>query len=95
MRRLPVFPALLAAAPALADPQARVIPYVEVAQGLDADLSADDTVTYTELAAGVDASVQTARVSAQADARYEHDYRGSRRPRVKCRWRRSPSATTC
>lgn len=74
MRRALMLPALVAAAPALADPQVRVSPYVEVGQGVDADLTADDTVTYTEVAAGVDASVQTARVSAQADARYEHDF---------------------
>jgi hypothetical protein len=51
-----------------------VSPYIEASQILSADLKGGDTVTYTALAAGVDASIGTARTSAQASYRYEHQF---------------------
>ncbi|MEL8660535.1 hypothetical protein J4U96_26615, partial [Escherichia coli] len=41
-----------------------VTPYVEVGQIVDADLTGDDVLTFTSLAAGVDAAADTARISA-------------------------------
>ncbi len=51
-----------------------VSPYIEVGQVLSADLNNGNVLTYTELAAGVDASVETARASAQASLRYEYRF---------------------
>lgn len=51
----------------------QVTPYIEVGQVLIADLDGpDDVLTYTSLAAGIDASIQSARVEVQASYRYEH-----------------------
>lgn len=48
--------------------------YLEVAQVLSADLdSGGETLTYTSVAAGVDGTVQTRRVTAQLSYRYERD----------------------
>ncbi|HYD11925.1 MAG TPA: hypothetical protein VEC11_03665 [Allosphingosinicella sp.] len=48
--------------------------YLEVAQVLSADLdSGGETLTYTSVAAGVDGTVQTRRVTAQVSYRYERD----------------------
>jgi hypothetical protein len=68
--------ALLAGTPAFAQGTRRVTvtPYIEASQILDADLNGGDVVTYSTLAAGVDAAVQTQRVSAQASVRYEHRF---------------------
>jgi len=52
--------------------RAQLAPYVEVGQGLVADLTRGDAVTYTTLAAGVNAEVQTARAQGQVSYRYEH-----------------------
>lgn len=51
--------------------RARVAPYVELGQVLVADLTRGDAVTYTTLAAGVNAQVQTARAQGQVSYRYE------------------------
>ncbi len=51
--------------------QAVVAPYIEVGQTLDADLRGGDVLTYTSLAAGVDASIATRHTDAQASVRYE------------------------
>ncbi|MEM8696158.1 MAG: hypothetical protein AAGE05_09085 [Pseudomonadota bacterium] len=53
-----------------------ISPYIEVQQVLDFDLSnndafGDDVVTYTSVAAGVDASVATRRIEVGASYRYE------------------------
>ncbi len=65
--------AALAAVPAQARDTAKsVVPYVEAGQVLTTD--GNDTVTYTSVAVGVDASVQTHRVSVQASYRYEHRF---------------------
>ena len=52
--------------------RAQVSPYVELGQVLVADLTRGDAVTYTTLAAGVNAQVQTARAQGQVSYRYEH-----------------------
>ncbi len=48
-----------------------VVPYLEVEQVVNADLNGGDTLTYTAVAAGIDASVSTKRVEAQISYRYE------------------------
>nr|WP_276588961.1 MULTISPECIES: hypothetical protein [unclassified Sphingomonas] len=55
-------------------PRTSVTPYIEVSQTLDADLKGGDTVTYTSVAAGVDAAVTTARINGQISYRYEHRF---------------------
>lgn len=79
MRRLSL---LLGGATALAalpvhaqDRAARSIqPYVEVSQILTADLDDGDVLTYSSVAVGVDAAVQSRRVEVQASYRYEHRF---------------------
>jgi hypothetical protein len=48
-----------------------VVPYLEVEQVLSADLDGGDTLTYTSVAAGVDATTSTRRVQGQVSYRYE------------------------
>lgn len=57
---------------ARAGPRVSVAPYIEAAQTLAWDLNGGDAVTYTQVAAGVDAAVRTNRVQAQASYRYDH-----------------------
>jgi hypothetical protein len=54
-------------------PRLEISPYVEVNAGVSAELSGgdDDVLTYTSVGAGVDARVDTRRVSAQASYRYD------------------------
>lgn len=54
-----------------AQAETRIAPYLEVQQVLDADLGDGDVLTYTSLAAGVDGTVTTRRIEAQASYRYE------------------------
>lgn len=59
-----------------AQARSQVSPYIEVQQVLDFDLSnndalGDDVVTYTSVAAGVDASIATRRIEVGASYRYE------------------------
>lgn len=63
--------AIVAAAPVHAQNLAVVAPYIEIGQVLDADLKNDRTLTYTSLAAGVDASIAGPRAEAQISYRYE------------------------
>jgi hypothetical protein len=58
--------------------RASIHPYLEVAQIVSTDLDADDTLTYTTVAAGVDAQVNTRRVTVQLSYRYERliDWQG-------------------
>jgi hypothetical protein len=51
--------------------RARLTPYVEVGQLFSADLNGGDAVTYTTLAAGVNAAIQTMRAEGQVSYRYE------------------------
>lgn len=78
--------ALLAAVPATAQDRdggsnggkggkrVSVAPYIELSQVLTADIQSGDVLTYTSAAAGVDASVDTRRVSVNISARYEHQF---------------------
>jgi hypothetical protein len=53
--------------------EARIAPYLEVQQVLDAEFNnGGDVLTYSTLAAGVDGSVTGKRVEAQVSYRYEH-----------------------
>jgi len=52
-----------------------VSPYLEVGQVLTADLKGDgDVLTYTTVAAGVDAAIVTRRAELAATVRYEHRF---------------------
>ncbi|MES2337595.1 MAG: hypothetical protein V4537_05815 [Pseudomonadota bacterium] len=64
------------ATPADAQRRRQITPYIEVAQVLTADLDGpnSDVLTYSSIAAGIDASVQTARVEVQVNYRYEHRF---------------------
>jgi hypothetical protein len=66
--------ALAASAPAFAK-KAQVTPYLEVGQVLTADLKGDSNVlTYSTIAAGIDASISNARSEAQINYRYERRF---------------------
>ncbi len=49
-------------------------PYVEASQILTADLNGGETLTYTGLAAGVDAAIATPRINGQISYRYERRF---------------------
>lgn len=49
----------------------QVTPYIVVGQVLDADLNSGDVLTYSTIAAGIDAAASTARVTGQLSYRYE------------------------
>lgn len=66
--------ALAAPAAARDKPRTTVVPYIELSQTADADLKSGDILTYTSAAAGIDASIDTARASAQVSYRYEHRF---------------------
>lgn len=68
--------AALACMASPAQARSQISPYIEVQQVLDFDLSnndalGDDVVTYTSIAAGVDASIATRRIEVGASYRYE------------------------
>lgn len=75
---------LLAATPAAAQDdggrsggrgrKVNIAPYIELSQVLTADVQSGDVLTYSSAAAGVDASVETRRVSVNVSARYEHQF---------------------
>lgn len=55
--------------------QVDVVPYLEVGQVLTADLkNGGDVLTYTTVAAGVDAAIVTSRAELAATVRYEHRF---------------------
>ncbi|SOB87605.1 hypothetical protein SAMN06297144_2740 [Sphingomonas guangdongensis] len=64
------------AVPADAQRRRDITPYIEVSQVVTADLDGpgSDVLTYTSVAAGLDASVQTQRVEVQVSYRYEHRF---------------------
>ena len=81
MRRHGIFTSVLlvgavgvGALPAQAQRRGQVVPYIEVGQILTADLQGGDVLTYSTVAAGLDASVQTRRVELQLSYRYEHRF---------------------
>ncbi len=60
--------------------QRTIAPYIELGQVLTADLNrGGDVLTYSTLAAGVDASLQGRRVEGQVSYRYEHRFTYDRR----------------
>lgn len=61
---------LAIAGPASAGPT-EVVPYLEVEQVLSADLDGGETLTFTSIAAGVDAQTTSRRLEAQVSYRYE------------------------
>src|ERR1700740_2626852 len=66
--------ALFFTSPAFADDHARhksIAPYIELGQVLTSDLQSGDVLTYSTVAAGVDASIQTKRTQFQISYRYE------------------------
>ncbi|MBS0479685.1 MAG: hypothetical protein JSR79_10350 [Proteobacteria bacterium] len=73
--------ALLAATPAAAQDRdsgkkrrVDIAPYIELSQMAVWDSLSDDVLTYTSAAAGVDAAVNTQRVTVNIAARYEHQF---------------------
>ena len=66
--------AAIVATPAAAQRTTYVQPYIEVAQAVTADLTNDDVTTYSSVAAGIDAGVQTARAQGQVSYRYERRF---------------------
>ncbi|OYY69745.1 hypothetical protein [Sphingomonas sp. 28-63-12] len=51
-----------------------ITPYIEISQIVTADLNTNDVLTYSTVAAGVDASISTRRVEAQVSYRYERRF---------------------
>jgi hypothetical protein len=65
--------ALGSAVPAAAQVRTHVSPYIEVQQVFTANLDEGDVLTYTAVAAGVEAGVATRRVQAQISYRYQRN----------------------
>ncbi|MBM6578409.1 hypothetical protein KCP91_18655 [Microvirga sp. SRT01] len=66
-------PALVLANPVDAQdaPRVALAPYIELSQVVTADLNSGDVLTYSSLAAGIDASIATRRANGQLSYRYE------------------------
>ena len=72
--------ALVAAAPAQAkERKVAISPYIEIGQVVTADLQTDDVLTYSTVAAGVSATVETRRAQVQVSYRYERRFSYSKR----------------
>lgn len=71
--------ALVASPGESAERQKSIAPYIEIGQVVTADLTNDDVLTYSTLAAGVEASLQTRRTQAQVSYRYERRISYSKR----------------
>lgn len=81
MNRLATLLLSVAAACALSAPVAaqdrkvRLVPYIEAAQVLTAQIgNGGDVLTYTQLSTGIDATVTSRRVTATIAARYDHNF---------------------
>lgn len=61
------------ATPAIAKDR-KISPYIELSQVLTADVQNGDVLTYTNLAAGIDASLQSRRTQVQISYRYDHRF---------------------
>jgi hypothetical protein len=61
----------LGGSPALAEVKTYVSPYIELQQVFSANIDDGDVLTYTNVAAGVDAGLSTRRVQAQISYRYD------------------------
>ena len=62
-----------AATPAFAQHK-EISPYIEISQVLTDDFTTGDVLTYSQVAAGVDAALTTHNAAAQVSYRYEHDF---------------------
>lgn len=72
--------AMLTVAPAHAEKRRKSItPYIEIGQVVTADLKNNDVLTYSTVAAGVSASVETKRTQVQVSYRYERRISYSKR----------------
>nr|WP_315381630.1 hypothetical protein [uncultured Sphingomonas sp.] len=58
--------------PAAAQRRATVRPYIEVSQVATAELNGGETLTYSQLGAGLDGSIRTRRVQVQVSYQYQH-----------------------
>lgn len=63
---------LVASLPAAAQRRAAITPYLEVSQVALAELNGGQTLTYTQLGGGLDASLRTKRVQVQISYQYQH-----------------------
>ncbi|WP_084579741.1 hypothetical protein [Sphingomonas azotifigens] len=63
-----------AIAPAAAQRRATVTPYLEVSQVATAELNGGETLTYSQLGAGIDGSIRTRRVQVQLSYQYQHRF---------------------
>ncbi|WP_066718562.1 hypothetical protein [Sphingomonas pituitosa] len=68
--------ALCAAAivPAAAQRRATVTPYIELSQVATAELNGGETLTYSQLGAGLDGSIRTRRMQVQVSYQYQHRF---------------------
>ena len=76
--------AVMAAGGADAQGQQRrvsVHPYIEIQQAITADFTGGDTLTYTGIGAGIDASIATRRVQATISYNYQHQVGWNKRTR--------------
>ncbi len=75
MSRLTLVVATLGVATMLTSPaiarEKQITPYIEIGQILTADLNNGDVLTYSTVAVGIDASIQSRRAEAQISYRYE------------------------
>ena len=62
-----------AASPALAQHK-EISPYIEISQVVTDNFTTGDVLTYSQVAAGVDAAVTTHNAAAQVSYRYEHSF---------------------
>nr|WP_286207852.1 hypothetical protein [Hephaestia sp. MAHUQ-44] len=62
-----------AATPALAQHK-EISPYIEISQVLTDNFTTGDVLTYSQVAAGVDAAITTHNATAQVNYRYEHSF---------------------
>lgn len=68
---------LLVAGPAAAQQQQREVsihPYLQIEQVATADFNGGETLTYTGVGGGIDASIQTRRVQVSIDYDYQHQF---------------------
>jgi len=68
--------------PAAAQRRATVTPYIEVSQVATAELNGGETLTYSQLGAGLDGSIRTRRVQVQVSYQYQQRFteKGSLQP---------------
>ncbi len=60
--------------PAAAQRRATVTPYIEVSQVATAELNGGETLTYSQIGAGVDGSIRTRRIQVQLSYQYQHRF---------------------